>query len=231
MVKEAEAHADAVLKGNRLNSDVWYKLAKLRANSDKGRALEASVTAAGAAAGAVGKYTALLKQQDKKVELIAVSLHTVAQLSLLQDSAWNLAKELGLNSEEIQKIQSSVGPKPDSSKNPGIAAADTKFTSPPPNWPKASDDIAGQMEVRVKNPNDFQVRVGVRSGDKGKDLVVGANGVESVRVPNGRYDIYFQYSTDSEGLYQGDSFTLKDNGVQITITKVVNGNYGIRKVK
>lgn len=30
---------------------------------------------------------------------------------------------------------------------------------------------------------------------------------------------------------QGDSFTLENNGVAITITKVVNGNYGIRKVK
>ena len=57
------------------------------------------------------------------------------------------------------------------------------------------------------------------------------NSTESVRVPNGSYDIYFNYSTDPDGLYQGDSFTLQNNGVEITITKVMNGNYGIRKVK
>ena len=87
------------------------------------------------------------------------------------------------------------------------------------------------MEVRVKNPNDFKVRVGLRSGGMGKDFLVDANASQSVRVPNGRYAIYFHYSTDPEGLYQGDSFTLNDNGVEIQIVKVVNGNYGIRKVK
>ena len=40
-----------------------------------------------------------------------------------------------------------------------------------------------------------------------------------------------RYSSDPEGLYQGDSFTLSNNGVDIQIVKVVNGNYGIRKVK
>ena len=89
----------------------------------------------------------------------------------------------------------------------------------------------GSHEVRVKNPNDFKVRVGLRSDGKGKDFIVSPNGTESVNVPNGRYDIYFNYSSDPSGLYQGDSFTLNDNGVEITITKVVNGNYGIRKVK
>ena len=106
-----------------------------------------------------------------------------------------------------------------------------KIGAPPANWPRFSTELTGLHEVRVKNPNDFKVRVGLRSGGKGKDFVVSPNGTESVNVPNGHYDIYFNYSTDPGGLYQGDSFTLEDNGVQITITKVVNGNYGIRKVK
>jgi hypothetical protein len=101
----------------------------------------------------------------------------------------------------------------------------------PTNWPKYSGELTGRLEVRVKNPNDFKVRVGLRSGGNGKDFTVAANDRESVRVPNGRYEIYFQYSTDPNGLYQGDSFTLNDNGVEIQIVKVVNGNYGIRKVK
>ena len=41
----------------------------------------------------------------------------------------------------------------------------------------------------------------------------------------------FQYSTDPDGLYQGDAFTLNGNGVEIQIVKLVRGNYGIRKVK
>ena len=99
------------------------------------------------------------------------------------------------------------------------------------NWPGYSGDLVGGMEVRVKNPNEFGVKVGLRSAGKGKDFVVEANDTQSVQVPNGRYDIYFQYSTDPDGLYQGDSFTLNDNGVEIQIVKVVNGNYGIRRVK
>jgi ankyrin repeat protein len=106
-----------------------------------------------------------------------------------------------------------------------------KIGAPPPNWPGYSSELTGLHEVRVKNPNDFKVRVGLRSDGKGKDFIVSPNETESVNVANGRYDIYFNYSSDPGGLYQGDSFTLENNGVEITITKVVNGNYGIRKVK
>ena len=97
-------------------------------------------------------------------------------------------------------------------------------------WPPMTGKLLGAMEVRVRNPNDFQVKVGLRSGGKGRDFTVAANGTRSVGVPNGRYDIYFQYSYDPHGLYQGDAFTLNNNGVEIQIVKVVNGNYGIRKV-
>jgi hypothetical protein len=98
-------------------------------------------------------------------------------------------------------------------------------------WPEFVDELAGGNEVRVQNPNDFSVKVGLRQQNKGKDFSVGANGTASVLAPDGRYDIYFQYSADPEGLYQGDSFTLAGNGVEIKIVKVVGGNYGIRKVK
>lgn len=107
----------------------------------------------------------------------------------------------------------------------------SELAGKPKGWPPMNGGVAGGMEVRVRNPNEFSVKVGLRSGGKGKDFTVDANGVESVYVANGRYDIYFQYSTDPDGLYQGDSFTLSNNGVEIRIVKVVNGNYGIRKVK
>jgi hypothetical protein len=112
-----------------------------------------------------------------------------------------------------------------------VTKGSDRIGAPPTNWPSLSSELTGPHEVRVKNPNDFQVRVGLRSGGKGKDFIVSPSGTESVNVANGRYDIYFNYSSDPGGLYQGDSFTLKDNGVEITITKVVNGNYGIRKVR
>lgn len=99
------------------------------------------------------------------------------------------------------------------------------------NWPAYSRELDGRMMVGITNPNEFEVKVGLRSGDSGKDFVVNAHSTRSVGVPNGRYNIYFQYSTDPDGLYQGDSFALNGNGVEIQIVKVVNGNYGIRKLK
>ncbi|MCX6909597.1 MAG: hypothetical protein NTY01_16350 [Verrucomicrobia bacterium] len=98
-------------------------------------------------------------------------------------------------------------------------------------WPRSTGVLQGHNPVRVVNPNDFSVKVALRLGDRGKDFSVSAKGTQTVYVPDGRCDIYFQYSTDPDGLYQGDSFTLNGNGVEIQIVKVVNGNYGIRKVK
>lgn len=114
----------------------------------------------------------------------------------------------------------------DDSPAPNSAGAEAQAS-----WPAYQGELRGSMEVRVRNPNEFSVKVGLRSGSKGRDFTVAAGGVKSVEVPNGRYDIYFQYSSDPGGLYQGDSFTLHNNGVEIRIVKIVNGNYGIRKVR
>jgi hypothetical protein len=98
-------------------------------------------------------------------------------------------------------------------------------------WPRYSAVLAGANEVRITNPNEFTVKVGLRSSGKGKDLTVPASSTRSVYVPDGPYEIFFQYSSEPDSLYQGDRFTLAGNGVEIQIVKVVNGNYGIRKVK
>jgi len=111
-----------------------------------------------------------------------------------------------------------------------VGSQQASFSTPPQNWPPAFGDLNGNLELRVQNPNEFNVRVGLRSAGKGKDFVVPAYGTQSVQVPGGYYVTYFQYSSEPGGIYQGDSFTLQNNGAQITITRVVNGNYGIRKV-
>lgn len=101
----------------------------------------------------------------------------------------------------------------------------------PKGWPAFSGSLSGRIEVRISNPNEFAVTAGLRLGKKGKDFSIPAGATRSVYVPNGRYDIYFRYSNDDEGIYQGDSFTLAGNGVEIQIVKRTDGNYGIRKVK
>lgn len=92
-------------------------------------------------------------------------------------------------------------------------------------------ELQGQNEVRIKNPNYFNVTVGLRSGIQGKDFEATGNGVASVFVPNGKYEIYFVYFNKPDSLFRGDDFTLNDNGLEIQIVKAVGGNYGIRQVK
>lgn len=97
--------------------------------------------------------------------------------------------------------------------------------------PEFTEQLQGSNPVRVRNPNNFVVSVGLRSGDKGINFDVSAEGVQTVYVPDGRYDIYFVYSDKPDAMFQGDSFTLNNNGVEIQIVQIVNGNYNIRQVK
>ena len=126
---------------------------------------------------------------------------------------------------ELYKQANRPREEPDSAEG-----AERAFAGPPPGWPKFLEGLAGRMQVRIKNPNAFRVRVGLLCDGRGLNFVVPANGTRSVFVPNGRYEIYFQYSKDPSSVYQGDGFTLNNSGVEIQIVQVVDGNYGIRKV-
>ena len=97
--------------------------------------------------------------------------------------------------------------------------------------PGFKEELEGKNPVRVRNPNNFSVTAGIRSGKHGKNLDVPANGVQTVYVPNGRYNIYFVYSSKPDALFRGDPFTLNNNGVEIQIVQVINGNYNIQQVK
>jgi len=97
--------------------------------------------------------------------------------------------------------------------------------------PPFTEEVTGRNELRIRNPNDFKVTAGIRSGAKGKNLEVPANGTTSAFVSDGNYDIYFLYSNQPDAVFQGDGFALKGNGVEIQIVKVAGGNYNIRRVK
>jgi hypothetical protein len=91
--------------------------------------------------------------------------------------------------------------------------------------------LVGANEVSIRNPNHFDVAVALRSEARGKDFSVAANGSASVFVPNGKYEIYFVYSTKPNALFKGDDFALNNNSVEIQIVEVAGGNYGIKQVK
>jgi len=101
----------------------------------------------------------------------------------------------------------------------------------PRSLPPFTQALKGRNEVRVKNPNDFKISVGLRRAAHGRDFDVPANGSASIFVPDGHFNIYFVYSSKPDSLFQGDNFTLKGNGVEIQIVKVVGGNYSIKQIK
>lgn len=104
-------------------------------------------------------------------------------------------------------------------------------TPQPSGWPRFSKAMPrGGDEVRIVNPNAVAVKVGLRSGSAGRDLTVRPNGTASFNVPDGAYDIYFEYTNERGTLYQGDSFQLAGNGIEIQLVHVANGNYGLRRV-
>ena len=57
------------------------------------------------------------------------------------------------------------------------------FDKPPPGWPAFSGRLAGRVQVQITNPNEFRVRVGLRSDGRGVDFIVPAKGRRSVPCP------------------------------------------------
>jgi len=183
--------------------------------------------------------TVRLKRQDGKIVAVSIS-----RLST-QDQRW--VKQRTSRGEPSMKSShrgSSPGtqalPAPEDTTRggarqevidvqaPAVGAADARST---PQWPRLARDVAGPNPLRVTNPNRDSVKVALRCGANGKDFSVAAHDSTTVYVRDAGYDIYFQYSDDPDALYQGDSFTLSGHGAEIQLIKVVDGNYGIRRVK
>ena len=151
---------------------------------------------------------------DMKVKEITI-LNSIEDKEYEQQTQHN---EVQKQEKEVVKRKTfQPRPQPDRTRSKGLPA----FT----------DELKGRNPVRIRNPNHFSVAAGIRSGHRGKDLDIPAKGVGTVYVPNGRYDIFFVYSDKPDALFQGDSFSLKHNGVEIQIVMIVDGNYGIRQVK
>ena len=98
----------------------------------------------------------------------------------------------------------------------------------PAKWPQLGRELTGPISVSIDNPNEFTVRVGIRSTDGGTDFMVPARRQSAVDLPPGSYKIYFQYSSEPASIYQGDTLSL--NAIQIRLVRVSGGNYQVRKI-
>lgn len=107
------------------------------------------------------------------------------------------------------------------------------------NWPRYKNELSISVsgpystdpEVLIISPHKFPIKVGLRTNDMGRDFIVPPEGSAGAIVPEGKYNIYFQYSEDPTSLYQGDSFEVKDHDVKIELKATVDGNYSIRRAK
>lgn len=98
--------------------------------------------------------------------------------------------------------------------------------------PPIQAPLSGRNEIRIRNPNSYSVKVQLRTGTFASNFNVPPGGVASGHGPDGKYEIFFIHSNEPESLYQGDDFTVSSgNGVEITLTAVIGGNYGVRKIR
>jgi hypothetical protein len=66
----------------------------------------------------------------------------------------------------------------------------------------------GAYEIRVNNPSNSRVEVGLRTGKGGRDAIIGPGGSQSFQVDRGTYQLYYIYKDDPYTRYGGQSIVL-----------------------
>jgi hypothetical protein len=92
------------------------------------------------------------------------------------------------------------------------------------------DSSAGYNTLRVTNPNEYSAQVDLRSGSQTANLSVAAHSTGSVQLPDGTYQVLFQFSDQPGRRFQGDDVSLHGNIAEIQLVNVLDGNYGLRPV-
>lgn len=66
----------------------------------------------------------------------------------------------------------------------------------------------GSYEIKIYNPLDTSVKVGLRSGKRGKNVSIPAGGVKSIKVPRGDYQFVYIRDDEPTELQQGGNVTI-----------------------
>jgi tetratricopeptide (TPR) repeat protein len=81
-------------------------------------------------------------------------------------------------------------------------------------WPPYDHELDGLNEIRVENPHNFPVVVGLRCDREGQDFAVAPRRVRKVNVHAGKIHVFFRHRDYPEGVFQGDSFSYHPEGGQ-----------------
>ncbi|MGC8846350.1 MAG: hypothetical protein ACP5QY_10915, partial [Candidatus Hydrogenedens sp.] len=66
----------------------------------------------------------------------------------------------------------------------------------------------GSYEIKIYNPLDTSVKVGLRSGKRGKDISIPSGGVKAVKVPRGDYQFVYIRDDEPYEVQQGGSVQI-----------------------
>lgn len=66
----------------------------------------------------------------------------------------------------------------------------------------------GSYEIKIHNPLDVEVTVGIRSEKRGKNFTIEPRGARSVKVPRGEYQIYYIRSDEPSRVIDGGSVNI-----------------------
>lgn len=100
--------------------------------------------------------------------------------------------------------------------------------NPPQVTPYASPAVSNTF--RVSNPNEYDAAVSLRSDSQNTNLNVKAHSAASVQLPDGTYQIFFQFSDQPGQRFQGDDVSLQGNIAELKLVHSVDGNYGLRQI-
>ncbi|MCF6284352.1 MAG: hypothetical protein L3K26_04090 [Candidatus Hydrogenedentes bacterium] len=76
----------------------------------------------------------------------------------------------------------------------------------------------GRYEIRLLNPTEALVTVGLRKDKRGQDLTVPPKGWASLKVDRGTYELYFLRDDDPTALYEAQPIAI--DGVRVTDVEV-----------
>jgi len=108
-----------------------------------------------------------------------------------------------------------------------FAPAPAQVDYPQPSTPGST---MGRNTLRIRNPNEYTARINMRSGDQDFTMSVAAHDTGSVRLPDGTYRVFFQFSDRPGRRFQGEDVTLHGNIAEIQLVSVAGGNYELRAV-
>jgi hypothetical protein len=91
--------------------------------------------------------------------------------------------------------------------------------------------LATTTLVRFKNLRSSAVKVEFHSEGQPLSLVVPPRSLRSIRVPNGRHEIFLRFANEPRALYRGDDLDLNGEANLFQIGKVTSGNYKLRRVE